>query len=173
MPALPHEIVIPVRVQVTVDQAAPAVKWDGEGVAGKLVKAAPERRYTLMVAYPANKLDIAIAKDGHQDFAGPDEVEDAAWNYMLKSRNIGLWHEDGTDNAGELVESYIYRGPDWVIKAADGTEHVIKAGDWLMGIRWTEPAWQDVLEGRINGVSMQGVAEREVADPADLIGLRS
>src|SRR5215469_3119171 len=169
MPVIP-EINIPVKLTVTYE-TAPA--WDGQGVAGQLVKAAPERRYTLMVAYPANKCDVAVAKDGYQDFAGEDAVEDAAWNYMIKSRGIGLWHEDGTDGAGEVVESYIYRGPDWVIKAADGSEHVIKAGDWLMGVRWTPEAWADVLSGKINGLSMQGSALREEADPADLIGLRS
>jgi hypothetical protein len=151
----------------------PEPAWDGEGVAGKLVKAQPERRYTLMVAYPANKCDVAVAKDGYQDFADEDAVEEAAWNYMLKSRNIGLWHQDGTDGAGDVVESYVYRGPDWPIEAGDGSTHVIKAGDWLMGIRWGEAAWEDVLAGRINGVSMQGLAEREEAAPADLIGLRS
>jgi hypothetical protein len=161
------------RVTVNVEPDAAPEPWDGEGVAGRLVKAQPDRRYTLMVAYPANKCDVAVAKDGYQDFADEASVEEAAWNYMLKSRNIGLWHEDGTDNAGDVVESYVYRGPDWVTKAADDSEHVIKAGDWLMGIRWSEPAWEDVLAGRINGVSMQGMAEREEADPADLIGLRS
>lgn len=161
------------RVTVDVQPETVDERWDGQGVAGQLVKAQPERRYTLMVAYPANKIDVAVAKDGYQDFAGPDDVEDAAWNYMLKSRNIGLWHADGTDNAGELVESYIYRGPDWEVTAADGSKQVIKAGDWLMGIRWTPEAWADVLTGKINGVSMQGSAMREEADPADLIGLRS
>jgi hypothetical protein len=159
--------------RVTVNVEPEPEPWNGEGVAGKLVKAQPDRRYTLMVAYPANKCDVAVAKDGYQDFAGEDAVEDAAWNYMLKSRNIGLWHQDGTDNSGDVVESYVYRGPDWPIQAADGSTHVIKAGDWLMGIRWGEQAWEDVLAGRINGVSMQGIAEREEADPADLIGLRS
>ena len=160
-------------VTVNVEPETQAEPWDGEGIAARLVKAQPDRRYTLMVAYPANKCDVAVAKDGYQDFAGPDDVEEAAWNYMLKSRNIGLWHQDGTDNSGDVVESYVYRGPDWVIKAADGSEHVIKAGDWLMGIRWSEAAWEDVLNGKINGVSMQGSAMREEADPADLIGLRS
>jgi hypothetical protein len=152
------------RVTVNVEPDTAPEPWDGEGIAGRLVKAEAERRYTLMVAYPANKPDVAVAKDGYQDFAGPEDVEDAAWNYMLKSR---------TDNAGDVVESYIYRGPDWVITAADGSEQVIKSGDWLMGIRWNEQAWGDVLAGKINGVSMQGTALREEADPADLIGLRS
>lgn len=160
------------RITVDVQPDTQPEPWNGEGVAGLVVKAEAERRYTLVVAYPANKLDVGVAKDGYQDFAGPDDVEEAAWNYMLKSRNVGLWHEDGTDAAGDVVESYVYRGPDWVVKASDGTEQVIKPGDWLMGIRWNEDSWADVLSGKINGVSMQGSALREEADPADLIGLR-
>lgn len=150
-----------------IPQAEP---WNGEGLAGAVVKADGERQYTLTVAYPANRPDAGIAKDGFQDFARPETVEKAAWNYLAKSPNVGLWHQDGTDGAGRVVESYIYRGPDWQI---DGSEYVVKSGDWLVGIQWNDEAWQDIKDGKIGGVSMQGIAKRQVADPADLIGLRS
>lgn len=150
-----------------------AEQWDGTGVAGAVLKTEDERRYTLTVAYPANKADTAVAADGYRDFAGPQAVEDACWSYTTKSRQVGLWHADGTDGAGDVVESYIYRGPDWTVQAADGSEQVIKAGDWLLGIRWSEQTWPLVKQGLIGGVSMQGSATRRVPSAEAVEQLRS
>lgn len=148
-------------------------QWDGQGVAGQVLKTSEDRRYTLTVAYPANKPDASVAADGYRDFASELAVEDACWTYTTKSRSVGLWHEDDTAGAGEVVESYIYRGPDWTVKAADGSEQVIKAGDWLLGIRWSEQSWPLVKQGLIGGVSMQGSATRRVPSAEDVAGLRS
>jgi len=146
--------------------------WKGEGTVGLLIKADMEQRYTLTVAYPANKPDAKIALDGHRDFAGTQAIENAAWAYMTKSRAIGLWHQDGTDGAGEVVESYIYRGPDWTVKAPGGSEEVIKAGDWMLGIRWSPEAWGLIKSGEINGVSMQGKGTRRMPTAEALAALR-
>ncbi len=148
-------------------------QWDGQGVAGAVVKAEDERRYTLTVAYPANKPDASVAADGYRDFASAQAVEDACWAYTTKSRSVGLWHADDTGGAGEVVESYIYRGPDWTVTAEDGTEQVIKAGDWLLGIRWSEQTWPLVKQGLIKGVSMQGSATRRVPSAEAVEQLRS
>lgn len=145
----------------------------GPGVAGVVVKSDAPRRYTLTVAYPANKPDAHVAQDGHRDFASPQAVEEAAWNYLHKSPKVGLWHQTGTDGAGDVVESYVYRGPDWHLTAADGSEQVIKAGDWLMGIRWTPETWPLVEKGLIGGVSPQGRAKRRVPSADAVANLRS
>jgi Putative phage serine protease XkdF len=150
-----------------------SMKAAAEGISGVVVKSQEEQRYTLTVAYPANKPDVAVAQDGFRDFAAPDAVEKAAWSYLRTSPKVGLWHQTGTDGSGEVCESYIYRGPDWVVKAADGSEQVIKAGDWLMGIIWSEESWPLVKQGLIGGVSPQGRAKRRQADPAAIAQLRS
>jgi hypothetical protein len=151
------------------DKPATAAKstWDGQSVAGLLVKAEEERRYTLTVAYPADKADVTVAADGHRDFASKAAVEDAAWNFM-KSPQIGLWHADGTEGAGQVVESYIYRGADW-----DVGGQVVKAGDWLLGVVWTPETWALVKEGKIGGVSMQGGARRRKPTAEAIAALRS
>ena len=150
------------------EQAAKAV-WDGQSVAGVLVKASDERRYTLTVAYPADRADVAVAQDGHRDFASKAAVEDAAWNYLLKSPKVGLWHADGTEGAGQVVESYVYRGPDWDV---EGSGSVVKAGDWLLGIQWEPGAWDDIKAGKIGGVSMQGSARRRKPTAEAIAALR-
>jgi hypothetical protein len=146
---------------------------DGTGIGGMVVKDEAERCYTLTVAYPADKADTAKAADGFRDFASKTAVEDAAWSYLTKSPAVGLWHADGTDGAGRVVESYVYRGPDWVVKAADGTEHTVKAGDWLVGVQWTPETYAKVKSGEIGGVSMQGTAVRRVPSAEAVANLRS
>lgn len=159
---------------ITVEHDGRTAKaWDGETVAGVLVKAEAERRFTLAVAYPADKADVSVAADGHRDFASKAAVETAAWNFMRNGAAIGLHHLDGTDGSGEVVESYVYRGPDWSIKAADDTECVVKDGDWMVGTVWSEQAWAQIQAGDVGGVSMQGRARRGKASAEKLAGLRS
>jgi hypothetical protein len=127
----------------------------------------------LQVAYPVNKADAVVAADGHRDFTGPEALEDAAWSYLTKSPKVGLHHAPGTDGAGRVVESYVYRGPDWNVTAPDGTTQTVKAGDWMVGIVWNPDAWDMVLSKRINGVSMQGSARRRKPTREALAQLRS
>jgi Putative phage serine protease XkdF len=150
-----------------------AKEWDGRSIAAQLVKSAPERRYSLCLAYPCLRADQAVASDGHRDFASAQAVEDGAWNFLQKGGNVGLFHANGTDNAGTCVESYIWRPDhDWIIKAANGTEQVIHTGDWLVGIVWTPKAWGLIKSGQVTGVSMQGSAIRRQPSPEALASLR-
>lgn len=154
------------RVTVTVDTDEPEVAkttWDGETTSQLLLKATEERRYTLSVGYPADLADAAVARDGHRDFASAEEIEKAAWAYLESAREVGLRHANGTEGAGRVVESYIWPGDDW-----DANGQVVKKGDWLIGIVWDEPAWQDIKKGLINGTSMQGRASRRNPSPADM-----
>jgi Putative phage serine protease XkdF len=140
------------------------VYWDGETVKAVVIKSEAERRYTLSVAYPADSPDVGIARDGFRDFASPAAVEDAAWGYISKARAVGAYHENGTEGAGQTVESYIYRGPDWRQESGQ----VVKAGDWLIGIVWDEPTWNAIKSQDITGTSVQGTATRRVPSPADI-----
>ena len=142
--------------------------WDGETVKGVVVKSDDERRYTLTVAYPADMPDVGVASDGFQDFASKAAVENAAWAFMRNGGKIGAFHQDGTEGFGDLVESYVYRGPDWPIEAANGSTQVVKAGDWLIGTVWSEDGWNLIKSGEIGGVSMQGGAKRRTPSPADV-----
>lgn len=112
-----------------------------------------QERYVLGVAYPANRVD------GHGDFMVEQTVQKAAWGYIRKG-DVGLHHIDGTVGHAEVVESYIYRGPDWVQTAVDGSQQIIKAGDWLVGAVFDEPTWKLIKSGHFNGWSIQGLAAR-------------
>lgn len=139
-----------------------------------LVKATAPKRYTLGLAYPAMVPDKAVALDGHIDFAGEDLLEKTAWNWMAKHRDIGLFHKDGTEGHATVVESYIYRGPDWVVTSpVDGCEYAIKAGDWMLGTIWDQYGWELVEKGLVRGWSPEGAARRAIPSAARLAQLRS
>src|SRR6185437_11485197 len=129
-------------------------------IAGLVVKADDAKRFLLTVAYPAYKRDVAIAADGHIDVAPEDVVERACWNFMRKGAKLGMWHEPGHDDAGEVVENYIHRGDPWAIKAADGTAQTIMPGDWLVGVVCSPYTWGLYKSNAIGGVSPQGGARR-------------
>jgi hypothetical protein len=117
------------------------------------------QRYSLAVAYPANRSDL------HREYMRPEQVEATAWSYLAKHRGAGVAHFDGTAGAGTVVESYIYRGPDWRMTAADGRTVVVKSGDWLIGVLWDPAVWELIESGRLTGVSIQGSAKRQAMRP--------
>lgn len=126
-----------------------------------VAKAAPAQRYLLGVAYPAGPRPcIRKGEDGGRDFIAPDTLEKAAWNFVAKGAKVGLQHIDGTEAAGHatVVESYVYRGPDWQVTDTAGNVQVVKAGDWLVGMVLSPAAWQLHLRGLIDGFSPQGTA---------------
>lgn len=135
-----------------------------EGLAAYgVVKSSNESRYTLGVAYPAWRPDVSVAQDGHRDFVSAEVLEHSAWDWMKKSRDINLFHTQGTSGAAEVVESYIYRGPDWEITPpTGGAPYVVKSGDWLLGVVWSPEAWELVKSGRIRGYSPEGGARRNL-----------
>lgn len=138
-----------------------------------VVKASSERRYTLGLAYPAMRPDVSVARDGYRDFVSSDALEKTAWEWMAKHRDINLFHQGDTSGHATVVESYIWRGPDWTVQSpVDGSECTIKSGDWLLGTVWDEHGWGLVKSGLINGWSPEGGAKRAVPSAERLAQLR-
>ncbi len=176
---MPQTVEVPLTVTVTVGDAqkqtpAPTPEIEPGAAHIQVLKAVDERRFTLGLGYPAMRPDVGKAADGYRDFVSAEVLEKTAWEWMRKHRNVGLDHQEGTDYAGEVVESYLYRGPDWTVTSpVDGSTQVIKAGDWLVGVVWSERAWSLVKQGLVNGYSPQGGARRTTPSPERLTELRS
>jgi len=86
------------------------------------------------------------------DIIPPEEIEKASDVYMEHYRNIWKQHESPTDAV--VIQNYI--APiDFML----GSEKVRK-GAWIMGIKINDPAvWQDVVEGKLTGLSIGGYAK--------------
>lgn len=161
-------------IGVTKD-AGTAETWSPseDPLAVDVVKASDERRYTLGVAYPAMRADVAVAQDGHRDFVSEDVLEKTAWEFMKSAGAVNMFHQDGTDGHATVVESYIYRGPDWEFSSpVDGSKHVVKSGDWMLGTVWDAEGWKMVKSGLVNGWSPEGGARRTTPSPERLAQLR-
>lgn len=150
-----------------------AVKELSGEIALKAVAVEPESQFTLALAYPANRADRAVAADGFRDFATAPILEKAAWNYLKKGARVGLLHHKGTEGHGTVVESYIYRGPDWHLTTPSGQEVMIKAGDWLIGTIWDSPAWDAIKRRKLTGMSPQAKVRRRIPSTEALAALRS
>ena len=125
---------------------------------------AEESRFILGLAYQCDQ-DPRIVKgqDGGRDFFRPDELERACWTFLPGGGQVGLYHLDDPGVMGHMTvtENYIYRNEvPWVVKAADGSEQVIKCGDWVIGGICDEIGWNLVKSGKVRGFSPQGVARR-------------
>jgi len=123
-----------------------------------------EPHYFLTVFHQAGP-DPRIVKgaDGSRDYFTKDELRKACWSLMQSGvPEVGLFHADGTVGHGQIVESFLWPdgAPDWHVVAADGSEVVIKEGDWLGRILPDEVAWNLYKAGHIGGVSIQGQARR-------------
>lgn len=116
-----------------------------------------EERYVLGVAYQAGKDPlIKMGADGSRDYFTAEELEKASRTFLRKGGMLsGILHAEGTLGHAEIVESYIYRGPDW-----DTGSCIVKSGDWLIGAVLDEQAWSLVKSGKITGWSPQGTATR-------------
>jgi hypothetical protein len=126
------------------------------------------QRYCLGIAYQAGRRpEIARGQDGGRDFLTAQEIEKSAWEFLSNGPRVGLFHLDGTETGpdGEatatVVESYIWRGPDWDL----GNGLVAKSGDWLLGAVLSPKAWDLYQRGQITGWSPQGVARRRKFSP--------
>jgi hypothetical protein len=114
------------------------------------------QRYVLGIAHQAGRDEkIRPGMDGGRDWFSPEELEKAAWNFLQSGPTVGLAHADGTTGSAQIVESYIYRGPDW-----NTGDVIVKSGDWLVGAILNEYAWQLYKAGYIDGWSIQGSAYR-------------
>lgn len=108
-----------------------------------------ERLQTLAKA-GVSLLKAAIAADADgitldiTDVAGEDALEKGAG---LDDMHLQVGDEE---DLGVIVESYV-APVDMEIGG-----QAVKAGTWLLGVRWSEPMWKKIKSGERTGLSMYG-----------------
>lgn len=118
----------------------------------------PERHFLYGVAYQPGK-DPRIAKgvDGGRDWMTPESLELAAWSFLLNGHQHGLFHLDGTEGVAKTVESGIYRNPiPWIVS----DDLIVRKGTWTVGVLVDDKGWALHKQGKLGGLSPQGIARR-------------
>lgn len=107
------------------------------------------------------ELDGEPVLDLQGDFITADDLEDAAYGYVTKSRVGGDQHQRTADDqpvqAGHLIESIVFTD-----------EKIAKMGlpdsfprGWWVGFQYEPgPTWDDIREGRKTGFSIHGRGKR-------------
>ena len=114
---------------------------------------------------------IAITVDGEQledrqkDIIEPDDLEEAAYEYVLNFRDTGEEHVSTMRKKGKLVESCVFtEEKQAAIGIPPGT---IPVGWWIGFKIEDDAAWERVKDGTYRMFSIEGKAERIPVEKAD------
>lgn len=116
--------------------------------------------------------NIAIRKDGEQivDYQGdmfdPEDLEEAAYKYVLNFRDAGEEHFAGYRKKGKLVESVVFTKEKM---AAMGIPEGIVPEGWWVGFKvHDKDAWEKIKNGTYRMFSIEGAGIREEVQEEDL-----
>lgn len=103
-----------------------------------------------------------LTVDAQNDWLTAEDIENAAHDYMMKSRVIHSEHGDPI--GASVVESFI-APQDLSFDGPTGPVNVPK-GSWLVGVKVTDPKeWEALKSGDYSGFSIGGYGMREEAMP--------
>lgn len=108
---------------------------------------------------------VAIRKDGEQvvdhqkDLVDPDELEHAAYEYVLNFRDTGELHDKNLRKKGRLIESVVLTKEKQ--KAMGIPEGTVPEGWWVGFKVDDDAAWQGIKSGRYRMFSIEGQGIRQ------------
>lgn len=95
--------------------------------------------------------------DKQGDVIPSDEIESAAHEFLAKYRQIDTDH-DLFDGKGTPIESWTLKDSQ-TFTLPDGSEsREYPAGTWMMGVQFSDEAWDRVKAGELTGFSIYGEA---------------
>lgn len=95
--------------------------------------------------------------DKQGDVVPVKEIESAAHEFLKEYGNIDLEHEL-LSGKGQPIESWTLKD-DRTFEKFDGTEsREYPEGTWMLGVEWSDEAWEAIKDGDITGLSIFGEA---------------
>ena len=136
-------------------QQLQAAKKRDEGVSLEVTLYKAEGRKQIVLGVVLQPGEV----DSQQDSVAADEIEEAAHNFMIKSRAIDLNHESIVPaEKAAVVESFIAPAEFQI-----GDKTVLK-GSWVLGVKIFDPElWKAVEKGELMAFSIKGRGQREEA----------
>ncbi len=96
--------------------------------------------------------------DKQGDVIPADEIEKAAHRFLAEFRNIDTDH-DLLSGRGDPIESWTLKEASTFTLPDGGESREYPAGTWMLGVEFTDQAWQRVKSGDLTGFSIYGEAE--------------
>lgn len=127
----------------------------------KIMKSDDEKMLAFGWASVSMRVDGELIEDWQKDIVEPEELEKAAYEYVLLYREGGEMHERG--GAAVLIESVVFT--EEKMQAMGIPAGTLPVGWWIGFKVLDEEVWEKVKDGTYPMFSIEGEAERmEVAD---------
>lgn len=134
-----------------------------------------ENNYTVAKMDPDKRLvfgwaSISVTVDGEQledlqhDIINPEDLEEAAYEYVLNFRDTGEEHRPHLRKKGKLVESCVFTAEKQ--KAMGLPEGILPVGWWIGFKIEDDEAWEKVKNGTYRMFSIEGKAQRVPVEKA-------
>lgn len=131
--------------------------------AGDIVKFDNEKRQVFGWAYVTHDVDGEVVVDKSGEFVDShDEIEKAAYGFVLNSRKGGVEHrrdDDGVVSKSTLIESVVFTPEK---KAALGIPQGAIPDGWWVGYQiHDDDVWSQVRNGQLSSFSVHGSGKKE------------
>lgn len=131
----------------------------------KILKADDDQRLVFGWASVVITVDGEELEDRQHDMIDPEELEEAAYEYVLNFRDTGEEHLPGYRKKGKLVESCVFTHEK---QRAMGIPEGILPVAWWIGFKIDDEAtWQRIKDGTYKMFSIEGKAQREPVEKSE------
>lgn len=118
-----------------------------------------DKRLVFGWASVAITVDGEQLEDRQQDMIDPEDLESAAYEYVLNFRDAGEEHIPSMRKKGKLIESCVFTAEKQ--KAMGLPEGILPVGWWIGFKIDDDDAWERVRNGTYQMFSIEGKAQRE------------
>ncbi len=122
----------------------------------KIMKSDDEKMLAFGWASVSIRVDGEVIEDWQKDIVEPEELERAAYEYVLLYREGGEMHERG--GAAVLIESVVFT--EEKMQAMGIPPGTLPVGWWIGFKVLDEDVWEKVKDGTYSMFSIEGTAER-------------
>ena len=132
----------------------------------EIYKTDNDKRLVFGWASVSIKIDGEQLEDRQQDMIDPEDLEEAAYEYVLNFRDTGEEHISTMRKKGKLVESCVLTAEKQ--KAMGIPEGTLPIGWWIGFKIEDDAAWERVKNGTYRMFSIEGKASREPVEKSAL-----
>ena len=123
-----------------------------------IMKTDDDKRLVFGWASVSITVDGEQLEDRQQDLIDPEDLEEAAYEYVLNFRDTGERHNPNLRKKGKLVESCVFTAEKQ--KAMGLPEGILPVGWWIGFKIEDDEAWEKVKNGTYKMFSIEGKANR-------------